>query len=280
MFHRRSAVAAFTGVIILAYGAGARGQSFNIAFGPPNVVPSPDYGAAGLPGTWNAMVAANGTTTFNLIDINGTVTDVRLTQVGGSATLSVNDPGTGSDDAALMDHFLVTYTPTLETCLFVNALDDGLYEAIIYAMMPAAANVVSYTSSDQEPGFPHEVVGGEWPGFHIEGVTYSRHYCVVGPPYPGRLWMHSGIVPGQNPASGAALNGVQIRKLPPIVPADMNCDGNLDGHDVDAFVDALMQPEAYHAGQPTCNILNGDMDGDWAISEDDIAEFVLALVEA
>lgn len=278
MFARWFAFVMCGGVILAASLAVARAQSFNIAFGPVNVIPSPAYGAAGLPGHWNAMIAANGTTTFNLKDITGAVTSARLTQVGGTATLSVNDGATIGDDEKLMDHFLVTYTPTLETCLFVNDLQNGLYEAIIYAMMPAAPDTLAYTSSDQEPGFPHEVVGGAWPGAHAEGVTYSRHYCIVGPPYPGRLWLHSGIVPGQNPALGAALNGIQIRKLPPIAPADMNCDGDLNGEDVGAFVTALTAPEIYHAQQPTCNLLNGDLDGDWAVDQDDIAAFVDALM--
>jgi hypothetical protein len=92
----------------------------------------------------------------------------------------------------------------------VNGLQPGTYEVLVYARMPDPA-VLSYTSVDQEPGFPHWQVGGAWPGSHAELISYSRHVAVVGA--LGDLDLHSGIVPGAEPTLGAALNGLQIRRV-------------------------------------------------------------------
>ena len=73
------------------------------------------------------------------------------------------------------------------------------------------ATILSYTSVDQEPGFPHWSVGGLWPGDHAPLVSYSRHVAVVGP--FGDLDLHSGIVPGADETLGAALNGLQVRRI-------------------------------------------------------------------
>ncbi|HWL92892.1 MAG TPA: hypothetical protein VNT79_05105 [Phycisphaerae bacterium] len=240
--------------------------------------PTSIYAAAGLPGYWNAMTAANGTTTFNLKNLAGVSTPVRLYQYGGTQLMHINDPLTSGDDQTLMDHFLVTYTPSLETCLFFNDLQNGVYEVLTYGWMPRNPGIMAYTSSDEEPGYPHEIVGGAWPGGHQELVTYSRHYCIVGPPVNGRLRVHSGIVPGAPAANGAAMNGVQIRKLPAAAPADMNCDGAQDAEDVGIFIQALVDRESYYADHPTCRILNGDLNGDWDIDTDDVAPFVTALL--
>src|SRR5262245_30719567 len=135
-----------------------------------------------------------------------------------------------------MDHCLVTYTSGLETCLFFHALQPGTYEVLCYAWMPNHPTVLSYTNSDEEPGNPHRIVGGAGPGQQLEPITYAAHYCNVTSASGGLLRIHSGIVPGHNPADGAACNGIQLRKLPQTSAADMNCDGAKNGADVEGFV--------------------------------------------
>jgi len=260
---------------LLAAGIGAA-QSFNIAIGPPGGQPSADYAAAGIPGYWNATPAAHGTYTFNLTDVNGGATGVRLLQIGGTQLLETLDGSVDGNDARLLNHYLITYTPTLETCLFIDFLQPGEYEAIIYGWMPANPEVYSYTNCDEEPGNPHKYVGGAWTGDHAQGVTYSIHYGIVGANQ--KLRMHSGIAPGAEASLGAACNGVQIRKLPPRLPGDLNCDGVKNGRDVDAFARALTDLSVYRDAHPTCNMLNGDMNGDWAVSQADVAAFVTAIM--
>lgn len=101
---------------------------------------------------------------------------------------------------------------------------------LVYAWMPNHPEVLSYTNSDEEPGNPHYLVGGAWPGEHEILVTYAKHISHVGPPnLDGRLRVHSGVAPGGNFALGAACNGMQIRKLP---PADLNTDGTVNAQDL------------------------------------------------
>lgn len=265
---------------VLSLAATAAAQSINVAIGPLNhglpIQPSSGYAAAGIPGYWNGLQVLHNTTTFNLKDINGATTPVNVWQYGGTELRSTDDPGTTGDDALLMDYCQVTYTPSLETCLFFRQLEYGEYEVLIYAMMPGQPTVLSYTSSDEEPGYPHEIIGGAWPGGHQEGVTFSRHYCIVGPPQ-GLLRTHSGIVPGQNPAMGAAFNGIQLRKLPALALGDMNCSGAVDGADISGFVKALLDPNAYYPSAPNCRIDNADITQDGQITTGDIQPFVAML---
>lgn len=195
----------------IAFAPPLRAQAVNIDFGEPGAGPPSSYGAAGLPGTWNSLRADHGTTTYNLLGLDGLPTTVSVRQIGGFDTPTASDPDTSGDDATLMNDYLVTFSAALESCIYLDGVAPGTYEVLIYARMPGQPAVLSYTSVDQEPGFPHFSVGGAWPGGHQELITYSRHVAIVGP--GGDLDLHSGVVPGANPTLGAALNGLQIRPI-------------------------------------------------------------------
>lgn len=250
------------------------GQSFNIAIGPLANQPSSSYAAAGLPGYWNATPAYHNTNTYNLVKTDGAVTSVHIWQYGGTELRNTDDPATTGDDQQLMDHCQVTYTPGLETCVFFYDLQNGDYEVLIYAMMPGQPAVKSYASSDEEPGHPHYIIGGAWPGQHQQGVTYSRLIAHV---TSGLLRTHSGIVPGENPALGCAYNGVQIRLLPTRSPGDMNCDGSVNASDIAPFVNALVNAPVYYSSEPTCRIDNADINGDTQYTSTDVPGFVALL---
>ena len=194
-------------VVCLFLATPALGQSLNIDFGESDNHPLPTYAAAGLPGVWNSFPALHGTSENHLLGLDGQPTGARLLQLGGFENLNEHDPSISREDALLMDDFLVTYNATLESCIFFDDLEPGEYEVLVYARMPDS-RVKSYTSVDQEVGFPHYEVGGDWPGGHQELVSFSRHFVTVGP--DGNLDLHSGIVPGANPLLGAALNGIQL----------------------------------------------------------------------
>ena len=255
--------------------AWASAQSINVAIGPPAIVPSSGYAAAGRPGVWNAIQALHGSAEFGIVDVDGIATGVRIRQIGGTIPRSTNDTGTSGDDEKLMDHCMVTTNPSLETCIFVDFLQAGTYEAIVYAMMPGQPTVRAYVNSDEEPGNPHLIVGGAWPGHHQEGVTHSRHICNVDG--SGLLRLHSGIVPGDPPALGAAMNGFQIRLLPPLLAGDMNCDSVVSVGDIAGFVVALTNPGAYLSTYPDCNIDHGDVNADGAVTVGDIGALVALL---
>ncbi len=253
----------------------AHAQSMNIVIGPAGLTPPNTYAAAGTAGFWNGINTANGSTTTNLRDLNGTVTPVSVNQFGGTQVLNFNDAATFGDDETLMDHCLLTFTPNLETCLFINNLQNGRYEVLIYAWMPGQPAVRAFTNSDEEPGNPHLILGGAWPGHHEESVTYARHISDV---TTGLLRTHSGIVPGDDPALGAAMNGIQIRKIPPTIRGDMNCDGLINGRDVGPFVQAVIDPDAYQDDYPACTLAAGDMNNDTLVNAADTDNFVVKLL--
>ena len=186
-------------------------QSFNVDFGEVGNGPPATYDAAGRAGTWNSVRGDHGATVTALLDLDGNATGVRFVQIGGLDTRTVVDPATQGDDSLLMDDYLVTFSAGLESCVFFDGLAPGEYEVLIYARMPNLVDVLSYTSVDQEPGFPHYSVGGAWTGEHEELITFSRHRAIVDA--RGSLDLHSGIVPGASAALGAALNGIQLLKL-------------------------------------------------------------------
>ena len=61
------------------------------------------------------------------------------------------------------------------------------------------------------------------------------------------------------------------------LPGDMNCDGALNGGDIDPFFLALGDPAAYAAQFPNCDPLNGDINGDGSLNGGDIDPFFQCL---
>ncbi len=266
-------------LVIAALSSVARGQSINLDVGPPAAQPPASYAAAGLSGYWNSTTAEQNSYTYDLRTLDGTITPVYVWQYGGTELRNDDDPATTGNDQLLMDHCLITYTPNLETCLFFFNLEPGDYEVLLYAWMPNHPSILSYASCDEEPGRPHSSIGGAWPGGQVQGVTYSRHYATVSDPQ-FRLRVHSGIVPGADPALGAACNGAQVRKLPNKSAGDMNCDGKVNGADIAPFIQVLLNRPAYYAAQPACRYDNADLSGDGVVSAADIPLFVSQLLTA
>ncbi len=58
---------------------------------------------------------------------------------------------------------------------------------------------------------------------------------------------------------------------------DMDCDGDVDFDDINAFVLAFSGPAAYYAAYPDCNYLNADINGDGDVNFEDINAFVALL---
>jgi len=209
---RSTVVAAF----VFATAASALGQAFNIDLGQPGTGPASSYAGAGLAGVWNALPVTNMVpfmtgphpNDFMLVDINGNQTGVGLHQYGGMDLTSLSDPSVLGDHAALMNDVLITHSASLETCVYLNGLQDGLYEVITYAWMPSQPSIMQRVRFDFIP--ETEDVGGAWPGQHIEGVTYSKYNVQV---TNGFIGLHVGIPPGGNTHIGAAWNGMQIRPL-------------------------------------------------------------------
>ena len=55
---------------------------------------------------------------------------------------------------------------------------------------------------------------------------------------------------------------------------DLNCDGAIDAFDIEPFLMALFDPDAYAAAFPECDLHLGDLNGDGAVDACDIEPFI------
>lgn len=69
----------------------------------------------------------------------------------------------------------------------------------------------------------------------------------------------------------------QATLVPTAVPGDMNCDGALTEEDIPDFVVALLDSSAYEASHLSCDIMLGDMNQDESVDALDIQGFADAL---
>ncbi len=61
-------------------------------------------------------------------------------------------------------------------------------------------------------------------------------------------------------------------------PGDMNCDGLVNGLDIQTFELAMLAPATYAATYPDCNASNGDIDANGAVTSADAAPFVACVL--
>jgi len=96
-------------------------------------------------------------------------------------------------------------------------------------------------------------------------ATSETYYLLVG----------KDVEPG-DPLFLSAIAAARATLVP--VSGDMDCSGVLDAADVAAFVQALLDPDAFEAAHPNCGVLHGDMTGDHAVDGRDVQPFVAALL--
>lgn len=79
---------------------------------------------------------------------------------------------------------------------------------------------------------------------------------------------------------GSGLHHGQPRAfvMSPFDAGDLNCDGSLNGYDIEGFVAALLDWSAYAARFPACNVMNADLNGDGSVNGLDIHPFVELLM--
>ncbi|MCB9852489.1 MAG: DUF11 domain-containing protein [Phycisphaerales bacterium] len=79
--------------------------------------------------------------------------------------------------------------------------------------------------------------------------------------------------------SGSSVYVAEIGEVTTTNPlGDMNCDGLVDANDIAPFALALVDPMAYAAAFPNCDIANGDLTQDGSVDGNDIAGFVVAVL--
>jgi len=80
-----------------------------------------------------------------------------------------------------------------------------------------------------------------------------------------------------SPAEVAA----HFASLAPVLNAglgDLNCDGFVNGGDIDGFMTALLTPADYPVEYPTCHLLNGDFDASTSVTTADVGPFIQRLL--
>ncbi len=239
---------------ILAAGSPVLGQSFNIEFGPSgSAVPPSTYAAVGWPGVWNTFASLPTNVTFPLVGLNGQATGAYIYNNGGTQFITGSSGATGADAALMGDMFLSFNNPT-DLCLWVGNLQAGMYQVIMYAMTPGNSSLLSRVRVDNASPGP-TMVGGAWPGHHVQGVTYQTFTITV--PANGTIAFHSGLA-GGNIQSG--LNGVQFVRQPDCY---VNCDLStsppvLNINDFACFINyfAAGHPYANCDGSTTAPTLN------------------------
>ncbi len=96
----------------------------------------------------------------------------------------------------------------------------------------------------------------------LSGCHFYVQWQVIDPAAPGGM--------ARSPVARMSL-------IPNACAGDLTCDGRLDGHDLTAFVQALLDPSAYEAEYPACNLLDADINEDGAIDVDDAISFAQLL---
>jgi len=66
----------------------------------------------------------------------------------------------------------------------------------------------------------------------------------------------------------------------PRFAGDANCDGQVNGGDIPAFLLALTDPSAYGVAHPSCNIRNSDANVDGPVDLSDVGPFVNCILTA
>jgi len=253
----KSVAAVCVGSVLAACSA-AQGQAFNIDFGNPGQAPASTYAAAGLPGFWNALTMLPNGSVLPLNGLDGQPGPVVIRNIGGTQLLVNDDPATSGDDAALLDDMLIGFNNPVDLCIFIDNLEPGDYEVLIYALTPSNAALISPTRVDFA-NEPETFVGGAWTGSHSAGVSYSRFTVTV---TTGRIGLHSGTPSG---FFQSGINGIQIRPLvpPPACKADANGDNRTDAADLSVLLAQF--------GQSVPPGTDADFNGDGEVNAADLS---------
>ena len=157
----------------------ASAQSFNIDVADGMGVPADAYAAAASqPGHWNSLIGGPPYAyTINDLSGNPTAVTTNVVAVGnGLGDFFWDNANTFGDDEKLMDDLQDVGNGSVpsETTWTFSGLSAGNYSVYVYAWAPDNATYVSHVSEGVcGSGGVVVVVGGPWPGGHVEGVTYA-----------------------------------------------------------------------------------------------------------
>lgn len=133
-----------------------------------------------------------------------------------------------------------------------------------------------------EFGFGDPSIAGDSP-VGTRSATFDA-FIGGGPPQEGACCLAGGacasVIESECASLGGAFQGEGVACASGVCPSnrgDMNCDGVVNNFDIDPFVLALTNPDAYAASFPTCEFHNADINGDGTVNNFDIDPFVMLL---
>jgi hypothetical protein len=144
--------------------------------------------------------------------------------------------------------------------------DDTLPTIIFVDLQPDVAHV-----------FRLELFGPDLYIWYIDGQIVDSG--VPEGPFPGGT---NPVITWRAKASWVAnttrWDYIRFGTIPPGEPGDLNCDGAVNVFDIDPFIVALSDPDAYAQQFPACSRDTADLDGDGHVDFFDIDPFVNCVV--
>jgi hypothetical protein len=165
-------------------------------------VPTADYGAAGLPGVWNALALPSGIPE-SLVGLDGQPITATLTQTGRTGLQVLSNDELFGNDAALLSDRAVSFVDFVT--LDFAGLTSGTYGVYTYlystSVLPMEVSINDESSTAQS-------VMTDWNGMFELGATHSLHVVDV---LDGTMRISIEILP---PYRDAFVSGVQLVRIP------------------------------------------------------------------
>jgi hypothetical protein len=155
--------------------------------------------------------------------------------------------------------------------LFSFTLDSSRDYHLVGNLVHPAPGAFSYVAIQWFNGFNWQYIF--WSAFLPNG---QGPFDIIGTLNPGEYRLQSTLAlgAGGNESSTATYQ----YELNILQRGDMNCDGFVDGLDIQPFLIALQNPGAYATNYIGCDVLNGDMDASTTVDEFDVPGFVIRLL--
>jgi endonuclease/exonuclease/phosphatase family metal-dependent hydrolase len=122
-----------------------------------------------------------------------------------------------------------------------------------------------------------------WPGqldfiiWSDSAIGLGNHYILYTPEMSPTNLSNYGLLATDSEASDHLMFVTDFSVAPPFEPGDMNCDGTINTLDIEPFVLALTEPNAYELNYPDCDINLADINSDGVINTLDIEAFIALL---
>lgn len=169
------------------------------------------------------------------------------------ATTTVGEPAETCATPPNSNSVWYRFVPTSCGRLNVDTIGSN-YDTVLSIFSGSCAAPVPIACNDDAVGVQSQLLNVKL----IGGTAYLIKVADFGSPDGGTLNFHFAFTPD--------------------FLGDMNCDGCLNLADVQPMVLALINPAAYAATYPACNILRGDTNGDSLVNGRDIQRFTDLLV--